>query len=289
MKSFKYGRIFPLAIAFLLAAGCGGGGGGGGTTTQASGTGSFVLNAAKTELAFEITVNGLSGPITAAHFHNAAAGVDGLVVRTITSSFSNTASGTWKSTDGEALTPALVTELEAGRIYVNIHTAANSDGEIRGQLNIVSSGSEGFTAGLKGSEEVTPAATLGTGTGAFVLNAAKTELTFDITVNDLSGPITAAHFHNAAAGVDGLVVRTITSSFSNTASGIWKSTDGSESLTLALVTELEAGRIYVNIHTAANPDGEIRGQVIANPGTGFVAKLTSGAEVGGGGGGGGGY
>ncbi len=116
MKSFKYGRIFPLAIAFLLAAGCGSGDGGGGITTQASGTGSFVLNAAKTELTFEITVDGLSGPITAAHFHNAAAGVGGPFVRTITSSFSNTASGIWKSTDGsESLTPALVTELEAGR------------------------------------------------------------------------------------------------------------------------------------------------------------------------------
>src|SRR3990172_8287113 len=137
MKSFKYGRIFPLAIAFLLAAGCGGGGGGGSTTTQASGTGSFVLNAAKTELAFEITVNGLSGPITAAHFHNAAAGVDGLVVRTITSSFSNTASGTWKSTDGEALTPALVTELEAGRLYVDRNTAAKPKGENLGRLRII--------------------------------------------------------------------------------------------------------------------------------------------------------
>lgn len=36
-------------------------------------------------------------------------------------------------------------------------------------------------------------------------------------------------------------------------------------------------------------DGEIRGQIIMNPGTSFAARLTTGAEVGGGGGGGGGY
>lgn len=282
MKPFRWFGILTILTLLFLLAGCGDGGGGGGSP-PGTGTGSFVLNAARTELTFDITVTGLSGAITAAHFHNAAAGLDGPIVRTITSSFSNTASGVWKLTDSEPLTPALVAEIEAGRIYVNIHTAANPAGEIRGHLAPVSAGNKGFMAEMEGDHEAPPVITSASGTGAFVLNAARTELTFDITVNGLSGPITSAHFHNAAEGVNGQIVRAITSSYSaNTASGVWKNTD-SEPLTLALVDELDAGRIYVNVHTSANSGGEIRGQVIANQGTSFIAKFGSGLQGGGGG------
>lgn len=128
-----------------------------------------------------------------------------------------------------------------------------------------SQASTDFTATLDGAQEVPAVATAATGTGAFVLNADKTELTFDVTVTGLSGAIQAAHFHNGATGANGGVVRTLTSDFTNnTASGTWSSTDG-EPLTPAIVTELEAGRLYVNVHTAANPAGEIRGQVLTNP------------------------
>ena len=104
---------------------------------SATGSGTFTLNAARTELVFNITVetDKLTGAIAAAHFHNGAAGANGGVVRTITPDFvGNTASGTWKSTDAEPLTAAMVTELLAGRLYINVHTAVNAAGEIRGQV-----------------------------------------------------------------------------------------------------------------------------------------------------------
>ncbi len=280
MKLFLNSRIFFLPFILFLFSACGNTNNS--TTISSSvaiGTGSFVLNAAKDELTFYITVNGLSGPITSAHFHNAAEGSDGIIVRTITSFFSNgTASGVWKSSDGEPLTPGLVTELEAGRIYVNAHTSAFPSGEIRGQLKSLAAGEKGFTAKMAGTNEVPANSASGTGTGVFVLNSASNDLTFDITVTGLSGAITAAHFHNAPEGVSGLAVRTITSSFSNnTASGEWKNTD-SESLTPSLVTELNAGRIYVNAHTSANPAGEIRGQLNEDTGTFFEAILIGSAE-----------
>ena len=269
MKLFLNNRIFFLPFVLFLFSACGNSSS---STTKsfskATGTGSFVFNAAKHELTFNITVNGLSGPITAAHFHNAAAGSDGGIVRTIT--FSNgTASGIWKSSDGEPLSPFLEGELTAGRIYVNAHTSAYPSGEIRGQLKSLPAGETGFTAEMTGSAS-------GTGTGVLVLNSAGNDLTFDITVTGLTGPITAAHFHKA---VDGSVVRTITSSFtSNTASGEWKNTDSSEPLSTDLVTELLAGNIYVNVHTSANPGGEIRGQLNENTGTFFEAILLGSAE-----------
>jgi uncharacterized membrane-anchored protein len=221
-------------------------------TTDASGTGAFLLTDAG--LAFTVTVEGLD--FTAAHFHTGAMGANGGVVRTLTNDFvGNTATGIWMSTDSEPLTDELVAALLSGNLYVNVHTAANPGGEIRGQVNL-SSGT-GFAASLDGKQEGTPVTTGASGTGAFTL--ANAGLVFNTTVTGLD--FTAAHFHNAAAGVNGGVVRTMTNDFvGNTASGVWTSTD-SEPLTNELIGELLQGNIYVNAHTVANPGGEIRGQL----------------------------
>ncbi|MCB9068050.1 MAG: choice-of-anchor J domain-containing protein [Calditrichae bacterium] len=108
--------------------------------TVGSGTGKFVLNGDQTVLSYEIAVRHLSGEITAAHFHNAPAGQNGGVVKTIYSgtpiSGGSTFSGEWTSSDGEALTPELVSELLNGNIYVNIHSTLHGSGEIRGQLGL---------------------------------------------------------------------------------------------------------------------------------------------------------
>ncbi|KAA0231755.1 CHRD domain-containing protein [candidate division KSB1 bacterium] len=243
-------------------------------TTNASGTGSFTLNATGSELSYEVSVSGLSGPIAASHFHNAAIGVNGPVVRDIV--FTNgTASGVWNSGDGQALTPALVAELLAGKIYVNVHTAANPGGEIRGQ--VLPGAEMVFHAVLNGAQENPAVTTNASGGGRFVLNADHTELSFKIKVANLSGPIAAAHFHNAAAGVNGPVVRNIT--FTDTvATGVWSSTDATQPLTPELLGELLAGNLYVNVHTAANPGGEIRGQVRSGVTIDFAANLDGSQE-----------
>jgi CHRD domain/PEP-CTERM motif len=112
--------------------------------SPASGTGTFVLNDAGTELAFTLDYSGLTGgPVVGAHFHNAPRGVNGPIVRgydpALFSSPAGAVSEVWLSTDPEPLTPTLVSELLAGRIYFNIHTADGvppdfPGGEIRGQL-----------------------------------------------------------------------------------------------------------------------------------------------------------
>jgi hypothetical protein len=245
--------------------------------STATGTGVFTLTDAG--LAFDVTVEGLTGPIVLAHFHNAATGVNGPVVRTITADFAggNTATGIWTKNDAEPLTPTLIAEILAGRIYVNVHTAMHGGGEIRGQVLLQNS--SGHTARLDGAQEVPPVATPAKGTASCTLNDLGTALRFNITVQGLSSPITLAHFHNAPAGVNGGVVRTITPNFiGNTASGDWRATDA-EPLTPALVNELLAGRIYLNVHTANNGGGEIRGQVLLTTGIGRTATLDGGEEV----------
>jgi hypothetical protein len=244
--------------------------------TTATGTASIRLNETRTELTYDITVQGLTSPIVLAHFHRAAAGVNGPVVKTITASFTgNTATGVWRNTDPEPLTPALVADLFAGNLYVNVHTQNFGGGEIRGQVD-VKAGLH-LKAMLTGNQEVPPVNTAATGTGVFTLT--DDGLTWDITVNALSGPIVLAHFHNNIAGMNGPVVKTIHPSFvGNTATGIWTKNDA-EPLTPALIADLLAGRLYVNVHTGANPGGEIRGQVHGQSSSGYTGKLNGANEV----------
>jgi hypothetical protein len=94
---------------------------------NASGTGTFALNDAKTAVNYSVTVTGLSGPITAAHIHRGSAGFVGNPMTTLTFN-GNTSSGTWQIPD------SLLTDFIAGNLYVNVHTAANPGGEVRGQI-----------------------------------------------------------------------------------------------------------------------------------------------------------
>ncbi len=107
----------------------------------------------------------------------------------------------------------------------------------------------------------------GIGTGAAVVNAAGTEVGFAFTYSGLSGPAVSAHFHRGTRGEAGPIVQTICgepapalvgtgcpSGNSGTVAGVWR-------ISLQLAADLQAGRIYVNFHTARNPGGEIRGQI----------------------------
>lgn len=111
-----------------------------------------------------------------------------------------------------------------------------------------------FSATLAGASEVPPKTTAGAGTATASLDTATKTLTYDVQYSGLSGPATAAHLHGPAeAGANaGVVVP-----FPTPASPI----KGTATLTDAQVGDLMAGRWYANVHTAANPAGEIRGQM----------------------------
>lgn len=114
---------------------------------------------------------------------------------------------------------------------------------------------EKMKATLDGKSEVPPNASAGTGTADIDYDAATKKLSWKLTYSGLSGPATAAHFHGPAepdknAGV-AVAIPNATSS----------PAEGSATLTDAQAADLMAGKYYVNVHTAANPGGEIRGQV----------------------------
>lgn len=96
----------------------------------------------------------------------------------------------------------------------------------------------------------------GTGTADIKLDNATNELSWKVTYSGLTGDATAAHFHGPAApGQNASVVVPFKGSV---ASPI----EGKATITPGQAADLVAGKWYVNIHTAANPGGEIRGQVV---------------------------
>lgn len=112
-----------------------------------------------------------------------------------------------------------------------------------------------FQATLKGSDETPPTMSKGTGEAKLTYDTANHELSWDIAYSGLSGPAIMAHFHGPAdPGKSADVAVPITVS----ASPI----KGSAKLTDAQASELMSGKLYVNIHTAENKAGEIRGQVM---------------------------
>ncbi|MDP1867312.1 CHRD domain-containing protein [Bradyrhizobium sp.] len=108
---------------------------------------------------------------------------------------------------------------------------------------------------LDGKAEVPPNNSAGTGTADLDFDPASKKLSWKLTYSGLSGPPTAAHFHGPAeAGKNAGVAVPIP----NVASS---PVEGSATLTDAQAADLMAGKYYINVHTAANPGGEIRGQV----------------------------
>jgi hypothetical protein len=112
-----------------------------------------------------------------------------------------------------------------------------------------------MTIKLDGKSEVPPTTSTGTGTADIDYDAATKKLSWKVTYSGLTGPATAAHFHGPAeAGKNAGVAVAIPNIGTSPA-------EGSATLTDAQAADFVAGKYYVNIHTAANPPGELRGQV----------------------------
>ena len=110
-------------------------------------------------------------------------------------------------------------------------------------------------ATLDGKSEVPAVTSAGKGTADLDYDAASKKLSWKLTYSGLSGPATAAHFHGPAeAGKNAGVAVAIPNATSSPV-------EGSATLTDAQAADLAAGKYYINVHTAANPAGEIRGQV----------------------------
>ena len=111
-----------------------------------------------------------------------------------------------------------------------------------------------MTATLDAAQEVPSNDSAGKGTADVTFDTESKKLDWTLEYSGLTGDATGAHFHGPAdAGANADVAVPIEDPKSGA--------KGSATLTDAQATDLMAGKYYINVHTAAHPDGEIRGQV----------------------------
>ena len=107
---------------------------------------------------------------------------------------------------------------------------------------------------LSGRMQVPPVETSGTGQVDVTFNSETRELSWSLDYSDLSSDATAAHFHGPADPGETAPPVVPLDDFSDGA-------EGSATLTEEQAEQLMAGKMYFNLHTENNPNGEIRGQV----------------------------
>ena len=126
-----------------------------------------------------------------------------------------------------------------------------------------------FAAPLDGGQENPPVATNATGVAKFQLSKDGSSLGFKLIVANIDN-VVASHIHCGAVGVNGPVGVTLFSGGPTSPNGtlaegtitapnaengcLWADLD-------AVVSAMESGGAYVNVHTLANLPGEIRGQI----------------------------
>ena len=213
--------------------------------TPATGTAWALLDPAAATLTYEVTYARLESAMTAAHFHSGAPGVSGVVLTGITFT-GNTAAGIWSN-----IPDTVIGSLLKGSVYINIHSANNPDGEIRGQLKVRTFG---FSVSLDGAQSTPPNASMARGTGWVTWDRGGS-IFYRATIAGLTTAITGSHFHSGAPGVSGPVVQSISFGGDSTTSGQWLGVSDNN------ITNMAQGNLYINVHTSPFPNGEIRGQV----------------------------
>ena len=113
-----------------------------------------------------------------------------------------------------------------------------------------------------GSQEIPTNATTGTATLTGTYDAGTNSLSYTINWTGLTGVATVAHFHGPASTTETanpmVDITIVTNGVNGNASGTVTVSDAFE-------TALLSGKIYYNVHTALNPNGEIRSQVTTSP------------------------
>lgn len=215
-----------------------------GVETLARGIALLRLSADGTQLDYWIQLFDIDG-VTNSHIHLGTEDEIGPVVFPLEIPVTGFSSGTI-GIDAERR-PMLFTE----EYYVNIHTEEFPAGEVRGQ--IVDRPIE-FVAELSGDEEVPPVVTDGSGMAMVTVSEDLESINWTVTVQGVDD-VTMAHFHEAPRGENGPVLIPIASEF-------FTESTGESAITEEFLLSLLAETIYVNVHSATVPSGEVRGQLM---------------------------
>lgn len=216
--------------------------------SAATAAGTFTLDQTTLALTGSVTVTGTVA--TAAHIHGGLAGGNGGVVMAL-------------EVDGATISVPADTTLAAdqmqsmlnGEYYLNIHSAEFGGGEIRDQLT--RPGLEVIQVSLSGDNEVPAVTSTASGTGYVTLDTTTGAMRVQVITTGITTP-TASHVHTAVAGENGGVLFALTQD-----EGVVGNFAGSvETLEAAALTTVLDGGTYINVHSAENAGGELRGQIV---------------------------
>jgi len=215
----------------------------------------------KSTISWSLTFTKLNGAALAAHIHIGKPGRAGPVVVPLCGPCRSGQNGT------APLSAKALSALASGNTYVNVHTKRNPGGEIRGQVGTA----HAVAAGLDAASEVPAPKGVPAGAGgafsAIVIDVTPRPLMlWSLSFQGLSGDASAAHIHLGKAGSPGPVVLPLCGPCTSPLTG-------RKAIDANLAAAIESGGTYVNVHTAANQAGEIRGQLIRA--TQGVAALTT--------------
>jgi CHRD domain len=213
--------------------------------------GTVTSTATGASMAWQLTFSGLTGAATAAHVHMGPRGQAGGVAVALCGPCESPASGT---ADVDA---TVLSAIQTGGAYANVHTSTNKAGEIRGQLNVVAA----VTTNLTSRQEVPrPKGNVNRARATFTATVTTSgttgKMAWRLSFTRLTGRAVAAHIHLGQRGKAGPVAVALCGPCRN---GMRRSA----ALSPAVLAALQAGRAYVNVHTARNPAGEVRGQIAA--------------------------
>ena len=234
--------------------------------STATGTIDGIFDPWSRVIAFRVEFSGLTTNASAAHFHSGAAGTNGPVVVDFVSQGFPVGVKSGEFVKVLTLTEAQAVDLMTGNLYVNIHNSTFPGGEIRAQIRYgtaLNPSPVQLSARLSGTQEVPANASTARGTLEGIFDPYSRVIAFRLEYSGLTANASASHFHIAAAGTNGPVVVDFVSQGFQTGS---TSGEFVKVLTLTQVQAdaLIAGRMYVNIHNANFPGGEIRGQINYN-------------------------
>lgn len=198
---------------------------------------------------------GLKSPITMSHIHVGHSGVNGPIITPL----QNTGDTTGALLGTDTLTQQLEDSLLAGNMYVNLHTAIDTAGEIRAQLTLASAQAIFLTGRLQAAQQVPTNTSKATGSVYALVDMATDSLFVTGNFADLTGGAMAAHIHTGLPGTNGDILFPLYHS-SSSAGALHTITAIDHRVAGVMVN----GGMYVNVHTAKYPNGEIRAQLINN-------------------------
>ena len=225
--------------------------------TSAGGAAKFVLQADGTTLTYDISHTVQNALAVAIHL--ASPGENGGVIFPLTPVSGHlTGSVTIASDQSDALA--------SGQVYVDVQSQAHPDGEVRGQLLLP--GSQIFVAAATGGQQVPAVSSTYHAHASFIESPDQGTLRYHFVTDAVP---TDVRLHRAIGALNGPVAYPL--------APVDQTIDGVLQIGGSDPDDLQHSRFYLNVVTAANPAGELRGQLVKPGETLYTGVLSGGNEV----------